>query len=86
MRKKVGITRIYMQKLCPICNSGTPDSFEQEFDVIEGWPCLEVDKAKLCLEYGFIWYDNDTTQANYAENSGRGWIKQFTSALTAGIR
>lgn len=86
VRKKVGITRIYMQKLCPICNSGTPDSFEHEFDVLEGWPCPEVDRVKLCLECGFIWYDSDTTQANYAEYSERGWINQFTSALTAGIR
>ena len=86
MRKKVGITRIYMQKLCPICNSGTSDSFEHEFDVLERWPYPEVDKAKLCLECGFIWYDSDTTQANYTEHSGRGRINQLPSALTAGIR
>jgi len=51
MRQKVGITRMYMQKLCPIYNCGTSDSFEHEFTV-----------------------------------PGRGWIKQFTSSLTAGIR
>ena len=86
MRKKVGNTRIYMQNLCPICNSGTSDSFEHESAVPEGWPCPEVDKVKLCLECGFIWYDSVTTQANYAEYSERGWINQFTSALTAVIR
>ena len=86
VRKKVGITRIYMQKLCPICNSVTPDSFEHESTVPEGWLCQEVDKVKLCLECDFIWYDSDTTHADYAVYSGRGWINQFTSALTAGIR
>ena len=75
-----------MRKLCPNCNNETSDSFDIKSAVPDEWPYPEVNKVKLCSECGFIWYDNYTTQAEFAEFSRRVWIKQFASALTANIR
>jgi len=63
----LSVERGRMRNLCPVCDSETSDSFILEFAVPDGWPCPEVNEVKLCSECGFIWYDNDMSQANYDE-------------------
>lgn len=54
-----------MRENCPICESEPSDSFQMDFVVPSGWPLPETNIIKLCPACGFIWHDNDNTQADY---------------------
>ena len=86
-----------MRKTCPICSNEPVMAFQHEFAVPTGWTLPEVNYVKLCSFCGFIWYDNDRTQADYdryyLERYGYGLdngddlarLMNLTSALRAMI-
>jgi len=54
-----------MRKLCPICQTEPKYSYEYKFVVPTNWTLPNVNYIKFCPKCGFIWYDNDKTQADY---------------------
>lgn len=82
-----------MRKLCPICNTEPSSSFQIDFAVPSGWTLPNTSYVKLCPACGFIWHDNDSTQADYdtfyKERYGYGadtvYDKQRMMELSASI-
>jgi SAM-dependent methyltransferase len=56
-----------MRDLCPICRENNKrDEWQLDFIVPDGWTLPTQNTVCLCLECGFIWYNNDATPEDYA--------------------
>ena len=54
-----------MRTNCPICDTPGVGDWEMEFLVPDGWTNPTLNKILMCPGCGFIFYDNDKTQADY---------------------